>query len=455
MNDSVDKNYLLVVEDDEGLQRQLRWSFSDYNVMFAKNKNDAISAIRRYQPKVVTLDLGLPPDPANVSEGFKTLDAILSLAPDTKIIVITGNDDRNHAVKAIGLGAYDFYEKPIEPEIIKIIINRAFKLNQLEQENKALQKNSGASSLDGLITNDTEMLKICRMVEKIAPTDTSTLLIGESGTGKEILARALHELSDRHENKFVAINCAAIPENLLESELFGYEKGAFTGANKLTIGKFELADGGTLFLDEIGDLPLSLQAKLLRFLQERVIERVGGRQEIPVDIRVIGATHRNITEMVSCNEFREDLYYRLSEIIITIPPLKARSADSILIARSFLQKYVSIHNSKVKGFTNEAIQAMEKYEWPGNVRELENKVKRAVIMADSPYVSQQELGLDDPSSAELTVNLRLIRENAERNAIIRALNASDYNITVAADILGITRPTLYDLMKKLNLEKKD
>lgn len=455
MNDSVDKNYLLVVEDDEGLQRQLRWSFSDYNVIFAKNKNDAITAIRRYQPKVVTLDLGLPPDPANVSEGFKTLDAILSLAPDTKIIVITGNDDRNHAVRAIGLGAYDFYEKPIEPEIIKIIINRAFKLNQLEQENKALQKNSGASSLDGLITNDTEMLKICRMIEKIAPTDTSTLLIGESGTGKEILARALHELSDRHKNKFVAINCAAIPENLLESELFGYEKGAFTGANKLTIGKFELADGGTLFLDEIGDLPLSLQAKLLRFLQERVIERVGGRQEIPVDIRVIGATHRNITEMVSCNEFREDLYYRLSEIIITIPPLNARSADSILIARSFLQKYVSIHNSKVKGFTNEAIQAMEKYEWPGNVRELENKVKRAVIMADSPYVSQQELGLDDPSSAELTVNLRLIRENAERNAIIRALNASDHNITVAADILGITRPTLYDLMKKLNLEKKD
>lgn len=454
MNDVIEKNHLLVVEDDEGLQRQLRWCFSDYNVILANNRSDAITAIRRYQPKVVSLDLGLPPDPANVSEGFKTLEEILSLAPDTKVIVITGNDDRENAVKAIGLGAYDFYQKPIDPEIIKIIIKRAFKLNKLEQENKLLQEKSSASSLDGLLTNDADMLKICRMVEKIAPTDTSTLIIGESGTGKEILARALHELSSRHENKFVAINCAAIPENLLESELFGYEKGAFTGANKQTLGKIELADGGTLFLDEIGDLPMALQAKLLRFLQERVIERVGGRKEIPVDIRVVGATHRNINDMVSSDEFREDLYYRLSEITISIPPLSARSADSILIARSFLQKYASMHNPKVKGFTKEAITAMEKYEWPGNVRELENKVKRAVIMAESPYVSHQELDLDDPSQAQISVNLRSIREQAERNAITKALNATGNNIKAAADILGITRPTLYDFMKKLNIEKK-
>jgi len=452
MNEVIDKRHLLVVEDDEGLQRQLRWSFSDFNVIIAKNKAEAITALRRYRPDVMTLDLGLPPDPANVSVGFETLEEILSLAPDTKIIVITGNDDRENAVTAIGLGAYDFYQKPIDPEIIKIIINRAYKLNQLEKENKQLQKNAGKSSLDGLITNDAEMLKLCRMIEKVAPIDTSTLLIGESGTGKEILAKALHELSDRGENSFVAINCAAIPENLLESELFGYEKGAFTGASKQTLGKIELANKGTLFLDEIGDLSLGLQAKLLRFLQERVIERVGGRKEIPVDIRVICATHRNIGEMVKSTEFREDLYYRLSEIVITIPPLSERSGDSILIARSFLQKYAGMHNQKVRGFTKEAVQAIEKYEWPGNVRELENKVKRAVIMAESAYVSQDDLGLDDPSQAELSINLRAIREQAERNAIVRALNASGNNIKVAADILGITRPTLYDLMKKLNID---
>jgi len=454
MNNVIEKRYLLVVEDDEGLQRQLRWSFSDYDVIIAKDKAEAIVALRRYQPEVVTLDLGLPPDPANVSAGFETLEKILSLSPDTKVIVITGNDDRENAVKAIGLGAYDFYQKPIDPEIVKTIINRAYKLNQLEKENRMLQQKMG-KTLDGLITNDSEMLRICRMVEKIAPTDTSTLLIGASGTGKEILARALHELSDRHENRLVAINCAAIPENLLESELFGYEKGAFTGANKQTVGKIELANGGTLFLDEIGDLPIALQAKLLRFLQERVIERVGGRKEIPVDIRVVCATHRDINSMVSNNEFRDDLYYRLSEITITIPPLGARTGDSILIARALLQKYVSMHNPKVKGFTKEAINAMEKYEWPGNVRELENKVKRAVIMAESPYISQDELGLDDLSQTELSINLRTIREQAERTAITRALNASGYNIKVSADILGVTRPTLYDLMKKLNLEKKE
>jgi two-component system NtrC family response regulator len=455
MNNVIGKPHLLVIEDDEGLQRQLRWSFSDYDVHFAENKTDAITALRRYQPEVVTLDLGLPPDPANVSVGFETLEAILSLAPDTKVLVITGNDDRENALKAIGLGAYDFYQKPIDLDIIKIIINRAFRLNQLEKENRQLQKKISQSPLEGLLTNDAEMLKICRMIEKIAPTDTSTLLIGESGTGKEILARALHELSGRSDNKFVAINCAAIPENLLESELFGYEKGAFTGANKQTLGKLELANGGTLFLDEIGDLPMGLQAKLLRFLQERVIERVGGRKEIPIDIRVVCATHRNINEMVENNQFREDLYYRLSEISIKIPPLSARTGDAILIARKFLQDYCAIHNPKVKGFTKDAIQAIEKYGWPGNVRELENKVKRAVIMAESPYVSQHELDLDDPSQAELSINLKYIREQAELNAITRALNASGNNIKVAADILGITRPTLYDLMKKLNIGKKD
>jgi len=451
MNDQAEKQCLLVVEDDDGLQRQLKWSFSNYDVKIAANKNEAITLLRRYQPAVVTLDLGLPPDSANVSEGFSTLDEILSLAPDTKIIVITGNDDRENAVKAIGYGAYDFYQKPIDPEIIKIIINRAFKLHQLEQDNKLLQLKAGISPLEGLITADEGMLKVCRTIEKVAPTDTTILLVGESGTGKEILARALYELSN-NSKKFVAINCAAIPENLLESELFGYEKGAFTGASKQTIGKVELANGGTLFLDEIGDLPMPLQAKLLRFLQERVIERVGGREEIPVDVRVISATHRDIRTMISSGEFREDLFYRLSEIIINIPPLRERSSDAIILARHFMDKFSSQNNKSIKGFSREAVQAILNYNWPGNVRELENKIKRAVIMTEGTKILQDELDLSNVASSDESFNLRQVREKAERNAITHALNMTGNNIAKAAELLGVSRPTLYDLMSKLNMK---
>ena len=287
MSQNTDKRSLLIVEDDPGLQTQLKWSFNDYNVLIASNRDEAISALRKYKPMVVTLDLGLPPDPANVSEGFSTLNEIISIAPETKVIVITGNDDVSNAIKAVSLGAYDFYQKPIELDVIKIIIDRAFHLSLLEREVKVLHQNASGSPLEGLITADSEMLKICRIMEKVAPTDTSVLLIGESGTGKEILANALHSLSQRKNENFIAINCAAIPDNLLESELFGYEKGAFTGAAKQTLGKLELADRGTLFLDEIGDLPLQLQSKLLRFLQERTLERLGGREKIEVDVRVV------------------------------------------------------------------------------------------------------------------------------------------------------------------------
>jgi two-component system NtrC family response regulator len=452
LSEQTEKCNLLVVEDDEGLQRQLRWSFSEYNVVFATNRNEAIAALRRYQPEVVTLDLGLPPDPANVSEGFATLQEVLTLAPDTKVIVITGNDDHENAVKAIGAGAYDFYQKPIEPEIIKIIINRAYKLYKLEQENKLLHKKADKSPLDGLITANAEMLKICRTIEKVAPTDATVLLTGESGTGKEILARALHELSDRSDKRFVAINCAAIPENLLESELFGHEKGAFTGADKTTIGKIEMSAGGTLFLDEIGDLPMPLQAKLLRFLQERVIERVGGRKEIPIDVRVISATHRDIKSMIHDNAFREDLYYRLSEIVINIPPLRERIGDAVILARHFLYKYNNMNNKNIKGIAQDALVAIENYDWPGNVRELENKLKRAVIMSEQAQVSAEELDLNTPEIKGLSINLRQVREKAEHDAIVQALSVSDNNVAKAAELLGVSRPTLYDLMKKLNMK---
>jgi len=341
----LDNKTLLIVEDDVGLQRQLKWCFSDYNVVIAANREEAITALRKHKPAVVTLDLGLPPDPANVSEGFATLSEIISLSPDTKVIVITGNDDLANAVKAVSLGAYDFYQKPIEPDVIKIIIERAFHLSSLEHEIKVLHQSNIGSPLEGLITADTEMLKVCRIIEKVAPTDTTVLLIGESGTGKEVLANSLHSLSQRKDENFIAINCAAIPENLLESELFGYEKGAFTGATKQTKGKLELADKGTLFLDEIGDLPLQLQSKLLRFLQERTLERVGGREKIQVDVRIISATHQNLQEMISEKTFRQDLYYRLSDLTINIPPLRERKGDVTLLARSFFDKHKTILNA--------------------------------------------------------------------------------------------------------------
>jgi two-component system NtrC family response regulator len=450
---SKNKQYLLVVEDDKGLQRQLRWAFENFEVVISGDREDAIAQLRRVQPGVVLLDLGLPPDPGGVTEGLATLQEILSLTPETKIIVVTGDNDRTNAVKAIGLGAYDFYQKPVDPEILGLIVDRAYKVHELEKENRRLKVNGKKAPLSGIIATSPQMFEVCRTVEKVAPTEITTLLLGASGTGKERFAQAIHELSNRSNHQMIAINCAAIPENLLESELFGYEKGAFTGAIKTTPGKIEYADGGTLFLDEIGDLPMELQAKLLRFLQERVVERVGGRREIPVDVRIVCATHQDLTRLIEEGRFREDLYYRVSEITINIPPLKDREGDALVLAKAFLEQFTRELNSRVKGFDPEALRAIESYEWPGNVRELESRIKRATIMADSVYITPDDLQLQVDAAETLPLNMKQVREDAERKAILRALNHCGENISEAAVTLGITRPTLYNLIEKLGIKR--
>lgn len=449
---SQDKGILLVVEDDPGLQKQMRWSFDGYEVLVAGDREEALAQVRHYEPPVVTMDLGLPPDPDGTLEGFATLEQILALAPDTKVIVITGNQDKDNAVKAIGMGAYDFYQKPFDPQILGLMIDRAYRLHALQQENRRLQFTQTDSPMYGIISRDQGMLKACRSVERVAPSDASVLLLGESGTGKELLARALHQLSPRANKRFVAINCAAIPENLLESELFGYERGAFTGATKQTPGKIEYANGGTFFLDEVGDLPMSLQAKLLRFLQERVVERLGGREEIPVDVRIVCATHQNLKELMEAGTFREDLYYRLSEIVITIPPLREREGDATLLAYAFLNKFAKQQGRSLAGFTPEALDVIEHHDWPGNVREMENCIKRAVIMSEGPQINAEDLGLQVSAQEPEPMNLRQVRDEAERNAVIRVLGRVDGNIVKAAELLGVSRPTLYDLLNRHGLK---
>ncbi len=444
---------ILVVEDDPGLQSQMRWCFEGYEVLIAGDRLEAINLLRRHEPAVVLLDLGLPPDPENASEGLAALEEILALAPFTKVIVVTGNDERKNAVKAIAKGAYDFYQKPVDPEVLGMLVERAYYLYELEQENRQLTLQAGTSAIQGLIASSPQMLKVCRTIEKVAPTGVTTLLLGESGTGKEVVSRALHSLSERSKKPFVAINCGAIPETLLESELFGYEKGAFTGAAKQTKGKIEYADGGTLFLDEIGDIPQSLQVKLLRFLQERVIERLGGRSEIPVDVRVICATNQNLMQQVDQGDFREDLYYRISEISINIPPLRERDGDALLLAKVILERFANDHGRNLRGFTDDAAAAIQNYSWPGNVREMENRVKRAVIMADGNCINAEELELETvDTQGAMPLNLREVREQAERAAIVRAINMFDNNISQAAEALGVSRPTLYDLVSKYGLK---
>ncbi len=440
---------LLIVEDDLGLQSQLRWHFDQYEVVIAEDREAAIEELRRHEPEVVLQDLGLPPDDEGVEEGFKALDEILRLAPYTKVIVVTGNHDYENAVRAVSLGAYDFYEKPVNTDVLDLIVQRAFQMYDLERQNRTLAAQT-RSPLDGIIASSQNMLDICRTVEKIAPTQVTCLVLGESGTGKEVFARAIHNLSTVSDGRFVAINCAAVPENLMESELFGYEKGAFTGAAKRTLGKVEVANNGTLFLDEIGDMPLALQAKLLRFLQERVIERVGGREEIAVDVRVVCATNKDLSAMVQEGTFREDLYYRISEMVIEIPPLREREADKVLLARHLVAKFNTELKKKIKGLSADAALAVDNYNWPGNIRELENKVKRAVIMTDGNKISAADLGLSPGESG--TLNLRQVRQEAEVKAINNALGTANGNVSAAAKLLGITRPTLYDLCKKYEID---
>lgn len=442
---------LLIVEDDIGLQKQLRWGFDKYEVMLAGDREEAVAQLRRHEPAVVTMDLGLPPDPDGSSEGLALLRQILTLAPDTKVIVLTGNQNQSNAVKAIGMGAYDFHQKPFDLSVLSLIVERAFYLHNLQQENHRLQEDRAESPLKGIISRDPGMIKTCRSIEKVAPSSVTIMLQGESGTGKEVLARALHQLSPRHDKRFIAINCAAIPENLLESELFGYEKGAFTGAVKQTVGKIELASGGTFFLDEVGDLPLALQSKLLRFLQERVIERIGGRTEIAVDVRIVCATHRDLKAMSSTGEFREDLYYRLNEITITIPTLRERIGDPALLGYYFKNKFCIQENRSNLGFSESALSVLEQHTWPGNVREIENRVKRAVIMADGPQITAEDLGLNESDEKDDLLNLRQIRDDAAKKALIKALARADGNVLKAAEILGVSRPTIYDLMTRYTL----
>jgi two-component system NtrC family response regulator len=446
------KPKILFVDDDTGLQRQLRWSFPQYEVLTASNRPAALRAVQSAQPPVVLVDLGLPPEPHSATEGLATLEEILKTAPATKVVVITGNNERQNAVRAVGLGAYDYYQKPIDVDVLGLIIDRAVRLTQLEAENRRAAGTPGTAPLTGLIANAPEMLRVCRMLEKVAPADVSVLLLGESGTGKEVVAKALHELSPRAVKPFIAINCGAIPENLLESELFGHERGAFTGAVKQTKGKVELAHGGTLMLDEIGDLPLPLQVKLLRFLQERVIERVGGRQPIPVDVRIICATHQNLPDLMRAGRFREDLFYRLDEVVIRIPPLRERGEDAQLLAQHFLARLNGEHGRNVKGFSADALAAIAGHNWPGNVRELQNRMKRAVIMAEGPVLSAVDLDLGVPDVAPGIVDLRKARQEAERAALQRALMQEHGNLSRAAKLLGVSRPTLYDLMRHHNLK---
>ena len=449
------KPKLLIVEDDEGLQAQLKWAYDDYDVVIAGNRDQALAALRADEPAVVTLDLGLPPDPDGTSEGFAVLDAIMAMKPDTKVVVASGHGARESALKAIERGAYDFYQKPVDIEQLGLIVQRAFQLSAIENENRRLAGKVGEDQkvLGTMITAAPEMAKVARTIERVAPTNVSVMLLGASGTGKELLAKGLHEASDRRHGAFVAINCAAIPENLLESELFGHEKGAFTGAVKTTEGKIELADGGTLFLDEVGDIPLPLQVKLLRFLQERVIERIGGRKPISVDTRIVCATHQDLEAMIGEGTFREDLFYRLAEVVVKIPTLAERPGDSVLLAKHFLARFAREMNPQVKGFAPDALAAIDGWAWPGNVRELENRVKRAVIMADGKLVGAEDLDLaDGEDDDEMALNLKQAREAADRRMIRQAMARSQGNISMTAKLLGISRPTLYDLIKQYDLQ---
>jgi len=448
---AVERPKILIVEDDLGLQKQLKWCLDDYEVIAATTRAEATTQLRRFEPAVVLQDLGLPPDPDGVSEGMQALKEILALAPLTKVIVITGKSERQNAIAAVAGGAYDFYQKPVDDTVLKLVVERAFRIHALEQENRRLVEAATHTPFAGFVATDDAMLKVCRTIDKVAPTDVSVLILGESGTGKELLARALHAKSGRAKAKFVAINCAAIPEHLLESELFGHEKGAFTGAIKQTIGRVELAEGGTLFLDEIGDMPLLLQAKLLRFLQDRVIERVGGREEIAVNARVVCATNHNPQTLIAQQRFREDLYFRIGEVIINIPPLRNRAGGPTVIAHAMLQKHSAGLAKAKRGFTSEALAALEAYQWPGNVRELENKVKTALIMADGPLLGPEDLGLANALAGEPIFNLKQVRTRAERQAIIGAMAIVDGNVSKCAELLGVSRPTLYDLMEKYEM----
>ena len=443
---------LLILENDRALRRELEKIFADLDVTAADTSDQVLALVRRIEPDVVLFDLGAAKDGATATKGLELLRQILHLTPDTKIIAMTEHDARELAVQAVGLGAADFYHKPLDAGVLSIVVRRAFRIRELEEENWRLRERTGAMALEGIIGVSDAMRALSRSIEKVAPTNATVLLLGDSGTGKELLARAIHRLSTRSHQPFVAINCAAIPDTLLESELFGYEKGAFTGAAKRTAGKLESADGGTLFLDEIGEMPASLQAKLLRVLQERTVERIGGRTPIPFDLRFICATNRNLDQQIAAGAFRDDLYYRVSEVTVRVPPLRDRQGDSLLLAQFILQEMSARFGRPTRGLAPDAIRAVQAHRWPGNVRELENRIKGAVIMAEGAVVTASDLGLQDPGEYSEFLNLRVARQRAESQAVRQALAVSRGNLSRAAEMLGVTRPTLYDLLERHRIE---
>ena len=449
------KQKLLIIDDDEDLRTQMKWALSnDYDVLLAEDRPSASAILKAARPAVITLDLGLPPQPAGVEEGFAVLDEIINEHGQAKVIIITGRGEKENALRAVDKGAYDFFYKPIQLDELKVVLRRAFHLSDLEREQAELQQRLKTDTFEGMLGTSQKMLDIFSVIRKISTTDVPILIMGESGTGKELVARAIHHLSIRQANSFVPINCSAIPENLIESELFGHEKGAFTGAHIQRKGRFEMAEGGTLFLDEIGELPLTLQVKLLRFLQDKVVERIGGREEIEVDTRVIAATNRDLQEAMKEGKFREDLYFRLGVILITLPPLRERAGDIFLLARAFLERYSGENKKKIKGFTEETIDAIEQYTWPGNVRELENRIKRAVIMTEGARITLVDMEMGEPKIRNNGMSLKEAREILEKDMLLKALSRNAENLTKAATELGISRPTLYDLMDKLGIPKE-
>ncbi len=450
---------LLIIDDNSDLLQQLKWGLSeDYSVVLAEDVNEGIGLFKRHQPRVVILDLGLPPHVNSSVEGFRGLSELLELDPYVKVIMLTGNSERENALKAMRLGAYDFFPKPPVINELSVIIGRAFHLSNLEEQNRLLQRkiDQKSSESGGMIGQCPEMLSIFSTIKKVAPSDVSIFITGENGTGKELVAQAIHEASLRKKGPFIPINCGAIPDNLLESELFGHEKGSFTGAHATVQGKLQYADKGTLFLDEIGELPFNLQVKLLRFLQEGVIQRVGGRQDIPVDIRTLCATNVDIARAIREGHFREDLYYRISVITIHLPPLRERGDDILMLANYFLRMFKEEYRKKVRRFSSASMDFLKSYEWPGNVRELQNRIQRAILLSDAAALEPSDLGckVDLPTLDEdmqPVVRLREARDKVEREMITAAIDRQNGNVVKAAEELGVSRPTLYDLLKKHNL----
>jgi two-component system NtrC family response regulator len=446
---------LLIVDDEEDIRTQMKWALTqEYAVGLAEDRRSTMEVVEREKPVVVTLDLGLPPRPADVEEGFATLSEILSFDPFIKVIIITGRGEKEHALKAVGEGAYDFMYKPVQIDELKVVLKRAVYVSSLEREHHLLQRQVGREAFEGMLGASPQMQEVFSTVHKVATTDAPVLIVGDSGTGKELVSQAIHRFSGRKEGPFVVINCGAIPETLLESELFGHEKGAFTGAHVQRKGRIEAAKGGTLFLDEIGELSLALQVKILRFLQEQVIERIGGREQIRVDARVITATNRDLKQAMKTGGFREDLYFRLAVVTIHMPLLREREGDILLLAKAFLTRYTEENRRKIIGFTPQALRAIQGYSWPGNVRELENRIKRAVIMAEGNKISPADLELGSQTVRDEHMNLKMAREALEKEMILKALSKNKDNVTRAAEALGISRPTLYELMDKLEIARK-